>query len=1337
MKESRYFGLIVACLLIAGCSDDSKSESTLGKSCTDSCPSGYICKGATDEASGQCEKELKKGDNCGFKYTFCAEGLQCINGKCDEKSTEDKPADPGQVGGTCSEDKDCSRGKCEEGVCTIYVAAGQSCGKGRLCPSDYECHESVCLQGVEAGKDCRSSLVFCKDGGVCSAGHCLSAGTDPSECVDSDGDGIVDKYDRCFVENGEMNCTDGGDEYINDKDSDGDTIPDSYEHMSDFCEEPADSDGDGIYDFLDDDSDDNGIPDSVEGIGVDGSILDTDGDTIIDSSDDDNDGDGMIDIDEIEGIATNNEKYVTLFPDNPPRGADCYNAEKDFWGVYVENGVEKMGDGILDEAGTLEHPFDCDGDTVPDYMDTDSDNDTIPDKEEGLYDYDKDNLYDRYDLDSDNDGLSDKNEYEFYIQDSEALLKYYRNRDSDNDGLIDGLEVKCAFMECAGELVSINIDTKNCGACGNACPDGVACKEGACVAKCPEGMTSYNGACYDYQTDKNHCGSGTNACGEAQTCVAGECVCAQGQLVCGKECMNIDKDHCGGCSTSCTKDQKCNISDNGAACEDVADAGCETCLDEEGNSVPDCVVTTACWGICHDLQTDVNNCGECGKACKAGFSCNAGVCELVCAEGTFECNDKCIPATTIDVNNCGACGTKCSSDEVCAPGDEGVSCVASDVTCETCQDEEGTPKEDCEVTSACWGACYNLKKDVNNCGECGKVCAEGESCVDGSCKAPETPTEPSEATIVWSLKTDDADGDGVKDATEYAAALATHSDPSEYICNPKKGATSDPEKGIEGAFDFYFELKYCGDKCVKDKCCDDNSCGIKCLSDEDIDSDYRRSDNLNFRPAVSKLDLVFNVDTTNSMGSDVKNLQDNIGSYIIPKVRERVSDSAFGVSRFDDFPTHPTLNSKYDFLVGNGIEDGGYGRVDDCPIGTEVQPDLTKPFRCDRPFALLGKPETDPTTVQANVNKLGLHHGGDFPEAGFEALWQIVMGDDMTKPQATWYKYGNYTTFNSGSIAYTPKSSERWGGAQFRNSTLPVVIHITDTTAHDSATNCSDKDKEGNPTCKPYDPAYVENAHYSAETLDAYKEKGARVISIYDARDGLDYTAAPGTGQLAQLVNVSNETSAIVPVCAFKTDAENWKCGSNKCCTISPKGEAFGIMPDSNNNCVLSYAIEGASALSETLVDGVDALVKYATSEVAAIITGNPIDGSEYDTSCFIKSVEAFVEKGSDDNKLKGYVAPPQEPEASCNPVAAPAKFNGSEYNNGYTNFAIGTSSTEKEGSQLNFTVTAINDVCVKPTEQMQVFEAYIELIEPKTGMSFGKRTVSIVVPGEASAEIN
>ena len=464
----------------------------------------------------------------------------------------------------------------------------------------------------------------------------------------------------------------------------------------------------------------------------------------------------------------------------------------------------------------------------------------------------------------------------------------------------------------------------------------------------------------------------------------------------------------------------------------------------------------------------------------------------------------------------------------------------------------------------------------------------------------------------------DSDGDGHQDAAEYAVALASEGKytPAEMVCNKNVD--------IKDVYKFYFELPY--------------------------DDPKTKNDTLTFVPKVSKLDVVFNMDTTASMGYSVENLQKRIRDSIIPETRKRVSDSGFGVTAFDDFPT------------------GSYGSGR------------------DKPFILYGAVSTNPGIVQQNVNKYALHSGADTPESGYESLWQIVKGDDKSYPQVSW---------RGGQLYHCNPTSGTWGCAGFRQNTLPVVVHITDTKSHDA-------------DFSPYASYYVTNPHYSKDVYKAYNEKGARIMAIKQ-----------GGSMIDQLKAMATQTRASVPVCAFKTSATQWRCGTNKCCTTA---DSSGTAPQ-DGQCVLAYNTNSnASNLHTNIVDGLDALVKYSTYEVSTRIRGDNI-GNGKNTSCFISKVEAI-----------GYEAPPAEPEKSCNPQAIPAKIKiGSttpSYNNGFTNFATGTSSIEKEGAKLKFKVHAVNNNCYKPGTETKVFTAYIDVYNPTTNLLFDTQEVAIVVPG-------
>jgi len=81
---------------------------------------------------------------------------------------------------------------------------------------------------------------------------------------------------------------------------------------------------------------------------------------------------------------------------------------------------------------------DADGDNIPDYLDTDSDNDGLPDAAEGRADSDGDGFPNFLDKDSDNDGIADA--VEKMVDSDKDGKPNCMDTDSDGDGIEDKLE---------------------------------------------------------------------------------------------------------------------------------------------------------------------------------------------------------------------------------------------------------------------------------------------------------------------------------------------------------------------------------------------------------------------------------------------------------------------------------------------------------------------------------------------------------------------------------------------------------------------------------------------------------------------------------------------------------------------------------------------------------------------------------------------------------------------------------------------------------------------------------------------------------------------------------
>ncbi len=213
--------------------------------------------------------------------------------------------------------------------------------------------------------------------------------------IDSDDDGIIDSFEDLNSDGDNDPTTDPTDtdsdgipDYL-DIDSDNDGIPDNieaqtttgyiapssidinnnglddaYENSGNLGLIPEDSEGDGIPDYVDDDSDEDGVPDSIEG-----NDLNQDGipDVELIGSDKDNDGldDGyegstVIDIDVNDEISS--------------PGSDLLDTDFDGVPNYRDSDDDDDGIETIDEDLNLDGNYandDSNGDGLPNYLDPD------------------------------------------------------------------------------------------------------------------------------------------------------------------------------------------------------------------------------------------------------------------------------------------------------------------------------------------------------------------------------------------------------------------------------------------------------------------------------------------------------------------------------------------------------------------------------------------------------------------------------------------------------------------------------------------------------------------------------------------------------------------------------------------------------------------------------------------------------------------------------------------------------------------------------------------------------------------------------------------------------
>lgn len=200
--------------------------------------------------------------------------------------------------------------------------------------------------------------------------------------------------------------------------------------------------------------------------------------------------------------------------------------------------------------------------------------------------------------------------------------------------------------------VSAQNDDRNCGACGRECnPDGsgaerppntyFGCVKGQCdVPKCEQMFLDCDGnpfnGCETFALDDDNCGACGNVCAPGLACKGNRfgiptCSCPGDQTYCPLFCMGdiclaghctdlaSDRENCGGCGHACrapaSVSQSASICSSGI-CQLQCNKGSADC---NGNPLDDCEVNT---------DSDPQNCGACGRACDAvaGQACVRGQC---------------------------------------------------------------------------------------------------------------------------------------------------------------------------------------------------------------------------------------------------------------------------------------------------------------------------------------------------------------------------------------------------------------------------------------------------------------------------------------------------------------------------------------------------------------------------------------------------------------------------------------------------------------------------------------------------------------------------------------
>ncbi|WP_299899134.1 DUF4114 domain-containing protein [uncultured Aquimarina sp.] len=241
---------------------------------------------------------------------------------------------------------------------------------------------------------------------------------------------------------------------------------------------PIDADGDEVLDPFDKDTDGDGIPDVVEGGGID-PYGDDDGDNIFNYLDSDfgstcNGGVSVafdIDRDGIPNVLDLDSDNDGIF-DIVEAGLGSYDTNGDGQfnsqdASYQDSDLDGIADIVdVDQTGVVFYPDDADGDLIYDPYDIDSDQDGIIDLVEGQ---NSQNFIGLSGLDQDRDGMDDA-----FDPDQGGTPQGYQNTDntdtpdfldtdSNNDGILDTVDAYDTNSDGTADTVLANNDTDQDG----------------------------------------------------------------------------------------------------------------------------------------------------------------------------------------------------------------------------------------------------------------------------------------------------------------------------------------------------------------------------------------------------------------------------------------------------------------------------------------------------------------------------------------------------------------------------------------------------------------------------------------------------------------------------------------------------------------------------------------------------------------------------------------------------------------------------------------------------------------------------------------------------------